>query len=189
MYICIIEHLIMAGATYLDFDKTTAKALKLIRTGDNPNFGLLIICGINLGLRISDLKEIQFKDLLNGQITIVEGKTGKKRVLTVNDNIKDVLKYFKHTVNYSLGGYCFTSQKNTTYSSQQINRLLKKYFMKDTSTHSLRKTFGRRVWDNNNKSDEALIYLSEIFNHTSISITRKYLGIRQEEIANIYMSL
>jgi integrase len=57
------------------------------------------------------------------------------------------------------------------------------------STHSLRKTFGRQVWTNNGESDKALLYLSELFNHSSPAITRRYLGIRQEELDDIYMSL
>jgi len=175
----------MIGATYLDFDKATAKGLKLIRTGDNPTFGLLIVVGINLGLRVGDLLSITFADLRKESFTIKEQKTGKDRELKVNDNIRAVLSYFNEPSEY----FCFRSQKSSVYSSQQVNRLLKKYFNKDTSSHSLRKTFGRRVWNNYGKSDEALLYLSEIFNHTSPSITRKYLGIRQQEINDIYMNL
>ena len=57
------------------------------------------------------------------------------------------------------------------------------------SSHTLRKTFGRRVYNNNNESEKALIYLSEMFNHTSLAVTRLYLGIRQEELNEIYMNL
>ena len=57
------------------------------------------------------------------------------------------------------------------------------------SSHSLRKSFGRQCYEKNNESEKALMYLSEMFNHTSPSITRKYLGIRQEELNNIYMTL
>tara|TARA_R110002051_G_scaffold95783_2_gene165805 strand:- start:1493 stop:1696 length:204 start_codon:yes stop_codon:yes gene_type:complete len=67
---------------------------------------------------------------------------------------------------------------------------MKQYFGKNRiSSHSLRKSFGRRVWENNGKSDEALTYLSEIFNHQSIAMTRKYLGIRADEIKDIYLNL
>ena len=59
----------------------------------------------------------------------------------------------------------------------------------DISTHSLQKAFGRRVWENNNESEKALLYLSDSFNHTSIAITRNYLGLRKEELNDIYMNL
>lgn len=180
----------MIGSTYIDFDLATTKGKKLIRTKENPNFGLLVICGINLGLRIDDLLHLTFKQLKQKEFTIVEGKTGKERILQINDNIRTALSYFEDDLKYQRNGYPFTSQKGSIYSVQHVNRLIKKYFRgKDISSHSLRKSFGRRVWENNNKTDEALLYLSEIFNHQSPAITRKYLGIRAEEIKNIYLNL
>ena len=48
---------------------------------------------------------------------------------------------------------------------------------------------GRRVWENDNQSERALVYLMELFNHSSLAITKRYLGIRQEELDDIYMNL
>ncbi len=50
----------------------------------------------------------------------------------------------------------------------------------------MRKSFGRKVYESCGESEKALNYLSELFNHTSLSVTRRYLGIRQEELNNIY---
>lgn len=61
---------------------------------------------------------------------------------------------------------------------------------KNVSTHSLRKTFGRRVVDMTGADAEmALIKLSEIFNHASPMVTRRYLGLRQEELGEVYDNL
>lgn len=177
----------MTGSTYLDFDKAQGKGMRLIRSGENPNFGLLVICGINLGLRISDLLQLTHGELRQGEINIREKKTGKPRTLTVNENIQQAMEYFRdENPNFN----AFRSQKGSTYSTQHVNRLMKQYFSgKNISSHSLRKTFGRRVWDNQGQSENALMYLSELFNHTSMSLTRKYLGIRAQELQNIYMTL
>ncbi|MDR5590802.1 tyrosine-type recombinase/integrase [Christiangramia sp. SM2212] len=177
----------MQGSTYIDFDKANSKGLKLIRSSENASFGLLIIVGINLGLRISDLLKLTYKHLRSDELEIIEQKTKKRRKLIINDNIKNALKYFEE---YNDEFYAFRSQKNTVYSIQHVNRLMKKHFKgSNISSHSLRKTFGRRVWNNNNQSEKALMYLSELFGHHSISTTRKYLGIRQEELNNIYINL
>ena len=92
-------------------------------------------------------------------------------------------------------GLIFLSQKNTVISTQQVNKLLQEvafsYLLPShcISTHSLRKTFGRRVYEMSNKSENSLMYLSELFNHSSMRLTRIYLGIKQEELNDIYLNL
>ena len=63
---------------------------------------------------------------------------------------------------------------------------------KNSSSHSLRKTFGRRVWlqeCDRGRGDEALLLLADVFGHSNIAITKRYLGIRKEEILSVYDSL
>ena len=81
----------------------------------------------------------------------------------------------------------------TVYSVQRINIILKdlkkryKLHIGNFSCHSLRKTFGRQVYNMSNENSElALVKLMEIFNHSSVSITKRYLGLRQEEILQTY---
>jgi integrase len=175
----------MTGSIFIDFDKALNVGMKLIKNRENPSLGLLIVTGINLGVRVQNLLDFTFEDLRNDSITIIEGKTGKKRTLVVNDNIRSALALFDNNCK----GYAFKSQKGGVYSPQHINRLLKQYFKGKVSTHSLRKTFGRRVWENDSQSERSLIYLSELLNHNSITTTRIYLGIRQMELDNIYINL
>jgi integrase len=142
-------------------------------------------------LRTSDIRTITFEQLNDKVIKIKEQKTNKNRTIVVNQSILDALS--KSTAK-SKTGFVFKSQKNAVISTQQVNRLLKVAFSSllpthCISTHSLRKTFGRRVYENNNQSEKALMYLSELFNHSTMKLTRIYLGIKQEELDNIYMSL
>jgi integrase len=176
---------------YLDFDKTLNKAMKIIKTDKNYKIGFLVVLGINVGLRISDILNITFEELEKDCILITETKTNKKRNIKLNDNVKKALELIK-TRNESSTGFIFTSNQNTVMSKQYVNRILKTMFGSKSlavSSHSLRKTFGRKVWENNNETDKALLYLSELFNHSSPAITKRYLGIRQEELDDIYMSL
>jgi integrase len=176
---------------YLNFDSTLNKALKLIKSDKNYKLGFLVIFGINAGLRISDILKLKHEDMVNDSISLVESKTNKKRVIRLNDNIRSAYTLLKHR-NSETEGYVFISNQNTVYSSQFVNRKLKEIFGSKNlsiSTHSLRKTFGRQVWVNNGESDKALLYLSELFNHSSPAITKRYLGIRQEELDDIYLNL
>ena len=88
------------------------------------------------------------------------------------------------------------SQKGTTFTIQAINRKLKdikkqyKVKIKNFSCHSLRKTFGRQVYNMNDSNAElALVKLSILFNHSSVAITKRYLGIQKEEILQTYSCL
>ncbi|MFD2726287.1 tyrosine-type recombinase/integrase [Hyunsoonleella rubra] len=175
----------MIGSDYIEFDRALNTGFKLLKSKKEKSFGFLIICGINLGLRVQDLLGLTFEELRSGELEIIEGKTKKRRTLIVNDNINKALKSFDELDM----GFCFKSQKQSVFSKQQVNRLMKKYFKGKVSSHSLRKTFGRRVWENDNESERSLVYLSEIFNHSSIQMTRIYLGIRQEELNEVYLSL
>ena len=87
---------------------------------------------------------------------------------------------------------CFKSSRNKAYSIQWINLILKelkyRYNLKVNhfSTHSLRKTFGRKVFESSDNAELALVKLMELFNHSSVAITKRYLGLRQEEILETY---
>lgn len=174
---------------YIDYDRAGAVANKLIKENRKPILGLYIIVSINTGLRISDVLSLKWKDLEGDYIKLKEKKTGKFREIQINDSIKNAVSKFEAN-----SGYIFLSQKGSVYSRQQINKLLKQVFSRqaktlNVSSHSLRKSFGRRVYENNGESEKSLMYLSELFNHTSPAITRQYLGIRQEELNDIYLNL
>ena len=175
---------------YIEFGKVTTTAQKLLKDDKTKLLGLYIIVGANTGLRVSDILNLTWEQLKEDLVTINEKKTGKKKTFKINSIVRDTLSKF----NTDLSGYIFVSQKRTVYRRQTINRLLKEVFAKEAkknniSSHSLRKSFGRRVFENNNESEKSLTYLSELFNHSSVATTRKYLGLRQEELNDIYDNL
>ena len=46
--------------------------------------------------------------------------------------------------------------------------------------------FGRQVYNmNSDNSELALVKLMELFDHNSVAITKRYLGLRQEEILQV----
>jgi integrase len=176
---------------YMNFDSTLNKAMKIIKTEKNYKLAFLAVFGINAGLRISDILKLKHEDLKHDSISLVESKTNKKRIIKLNDNIKKAYSLLLER-NPNTDGFVFTSNQDTVFSTQYVNRMLKTMFGTKNlaiSSHSLRKTFGRQVWSNNGESDKALLYLSELFQHSSQAITKRYLGIRQEELDDIYMSL
>jgi integrase len=127
----------------------------------------------------------------------MEQKTGKKRTIRINSEFqKHVRDCYNALGIEDISEKCFLSRKGTVFSIQRINTRLKeikaRYSVKidHISTHSLRKTFGRKVVDLAGENSEmALIKLSELFNHSGPQVTRRYLGLRQEELMEVYSAL
>ena len=188
----------------LKYSNTTADylvwsdAMNLIRKlakDDNYKMSLLVALGCFTGLRISDILALRWNQILGvSEFTIIEKKTGKKRTLRLNPQLQEhIQECYEHIQPIGVKAPILVSQKGTTFTIQAINRKLKdikkhyKVKIKNFSCHSLRKTFGRQVYTMSGDSAElTLVKLMELFNHSSIAITKRYLGLRQEEILETY---
>ena len=188
----------------LKYSTTTADylvwsdAMNLIRKlakDENYKMSLLIALGCFTGLRISDILALRWEQILSTEeFTIIEKKTGKKRVLRLNPQLQQhIRECYEQIKPISVKSPILVSQKGSVFTIQRINVILKeikrKYRLKvkNFSCHSLRKTFGRQVYNMNSENSElALVKLMELFNHSSLAITKRYLGLRQEEILQTY---
>ena len=173
-------------------------AMNLIRKlakDENYKMSLLVALGCFTGLRISDILALRWNQILGvDEFTIVEKKTGKQRTIRLNPQLQEhIQECYEHIQPIGVKAPILVSQKGTIFTIQAINRILKdikkkyKVKIKNFSCHSLRKTFGRQVYNMNSENSElALVKLMELFNHSSIAITKRYLGLRQEEILQTY---
>jgi integrase len=181
-------------ADYLEWDSNILLISKL-HQDQNYKFSLLIALGSFFGIRISDLLNLKWCDILNTDtLNIIEKKTKKQRTIKINDQLKKHIQAcYKEIKPQSNNDFIFTSQKGSVYSVQRINVVFKEIRVrynlkiKNFSTHTMRKTFGRQVYNNAGSNAElALVKLSELFNHSDIRTTRKYLGLRTEELMKAY---
>ena len=173
-------------------------AMNLIRKlakDENYKISLLIALGCFTGLRISDILALRWKQLLGtDEFTIIEIKTGKQRTIRINSQLQQhIAECYEHINPVGINAPILISQKGTVFTIQRINIILKevkkryKLKVKNFSCHSLRKTFGRQVYNmNNDNADIHFETLMELFNHSSVAITKRYLGLRQEEILQTY---
>lgn len=191
------------AADALDWDEAMRLISRLEEDGRYRD-AMLVASGCFLGLRISDLLTLRWSDLTAGQdFAIVEQKTGKKRVLRTNTELtRHARKCYRELGISDPGKFIFQSSR--TEEDSHINRfralrILKElkygYAVKSAgvfTTHSLRKTFGRRVWMQEcrkNRGEQALLLLMDVYGHSNIQTTKRYLGIRQEEILSVYDAL
>ena len=186
-------------ADYITWDTATNLVRKLYRNGDY-RMSLLIGCGIFFGLRVSDLLTLSWNQILSGdEFVIFEKKTDKRRVIRINEGFKaHIADCYQALGIKDINEPCFLNRYGSVLSLQMINRNFKaikvKYQLKieNFSTHSLRKTWARQVYENENsqgRGDMALLKLSEIMNHSCPSITRRYIGLRQQELGEVYDNL
>ncbi|RHL88491.1 site-specific integrase [Bacteroides intestinalis] len=179
---------------YLQWDEAM-KLIRLLYKDANYKMSLLISVGCFWGLRISDILSLRWKDILNmDEFSIIEHKTGKQRTIRINPQLKrHIADCYKQINPIGINAPVLVSQKGTVYTIQRINIILKeikanyKLSIKNFSCHSLRKTFGRQVYNQNADNAElALVKLMELFNHSNVAITKRYLGLRQEELLHTY---
>ena len=182
-------------ADYIEWTTAINLVHRLYKDKDYK-MSLLIGCGIFFGLRISDILQLSWNMLLDdSSFELIEKKTQKRREVRINKGFqKHIWDCYNALLITDKSEKCFKSRERRVYSIQIINMLLKdikkKYGIKSVknfSTHSLRKTFGRHVYERADSNGEmALIMLSELFNHSNIAITKRYLGLRKEEIMGCY---
>lgn len=186
------------------FSKTTSdylewnQAMNLIRNlynDGNYKMSLLIAMGAFWGLRISDILALKWEQVMNrDEFSLEEKKTKKPRDIKINSQLKRHITDCHDKINPRTGTeYIFTSQKGSVYSIQRINVILKdmksKYNLKikNFSSHSLRKCFGREVFNRSGSNAElSLVRLSQLFNHSNPAVTRRYLGITHKELLETY---
>ena len=141
----------------------------------------LFTFGINTGLRISDIVPIMVGDVRGKLYTdLSEQKTAKKRRIHLYSIQGEILEYCEGKAD---GDFLFPSAKGGHISTTQAYRILVRagewIGRDDIGTHSMRKTFGYHYY----RQTLDIATLMVIFNHSSQAVTRRYIGIENEEIA------
>ncbi len=181
----------------MDWDDFKSLIGKLERDGEYK-FCLLITIGVFTGLRISDLLQLKFSQFESDILTIQEQKTKKTRRIKINPDLKEIVERIKiRMVATDINQYIFLNRYGTkpidkSYVNVKLKEIVKRYDINidgNVSSHLFRKTLGNRVLRLNNYSNEAVILLMDLFCHTSPAVTKRYLGLREQEIHNVYDSL
>lgn len=161
--------------------------------GKDPKYALLFKFGLNTGLRISDILPLKVKDIYNenGQfreyLILKEQKTSKEKKIKLNNAIRKNLDDYVNTQQLSGNEYFFHSRKGAHIGRVQAYRVLKEgseaLGIENFGTHSLRKTWGYWTYK---MSKYNIGLIMDTFNHSSQSITLKYIGVTQDQKDELY---
>jgi integrase len=192
----------MKSADYVEWNKLkeVVQSLQADRRRSGAKMALFINLGMHVALRVSDLTRLKWADLMTDEndiaqpvkkLVVVEKKTKKTRHIALSDEIRDFIASTysgqcpdEYVFQNRLGGVV-----STRYLNEEFKRIAKRYNVcVDTfSTHSLRKTWARHKMELNPADPMRFHQISEALNHSDLGVTRRYLGIKQEEIDNLYL--
>ncbi|MFC0558863.1 tyrosine-type recombinase/integrase [Halalkalibacter alkalisediminis] len=148
---------------------------------------LLFVLGINTGLRISQMLELQYSDVINENVPrdylIIINKSQKENI-HLNHKVKQAILSYIRQGKFKQDDYLFqSSNKKAPITRQQAYRIINQAAIEagisdKIGTHTLRKTFGYHGY----KQGVAISLLQRRFNHETRGATLRYIGINDEKI-------
>jgi len=165
--------------------KDIARVEKILKKQSLRDY-LLFVTGTNCGLRISDILNLDVKDVRGKTyISIIEKKTGKPKRFPINSKLKPLLEKFTQGRNDDEP--LFLSIFNHRMERTQCYRIIRDACCAagigcKIGTHTLRKTFGYHHY----QKFKDVAVLQTIFNHYSPNVTLRYIGITQDMIDESY---
>ncbi|MDR2198589.1 MAG: tyrosine-type recombinase/integrase [Deltaproteobacteria bacterium] len=175
---------------------------KILRSGANGvRNETLFVLGINSVFRVSDLLNLKVGDVaedgeLKETLVIKENKTGKIHQTALNESALKVLDEYLRELgglkNLPADRLLFTSRHttDTPISRQRLFQILKKAAteagVENFGPHSLRKTFAYHVYK---ASANNIGLIQRLLNHCSPGVTKKYIGIDQEDMDTACLNL
>ena len=170
--------------------------IKTFLLEDNIRDYLLFVLGVNTALRVGDILKLRKSDVVkNGKVRdmlrLRIGKTNREQRIALNANVKKAVNtYLK--MNPELKDYepLFTGRRGLVPMSRvnawkRLQRIAKRFDLEDFGFHSLRKTWGY----NARKAGVDISIISEKLGHSSIAVTRRYLGITDDEVNAIELAI
>lgn len=154
---------------------------------------LLFTIGVNSALRSVDLRNLKVSDVLDNKGDIKKylytrvKKTKREIKITINRAMREAIEYYLSKAKvFNPDQYLFKSKR----SDKPIDNVALFYLIKKWtkavglvnerySAHSLRKTWGYQARVYHGASIEMI---SEKLGHRSTKVTRRYIGISQEEV-------
>ena len=170
------------------------KSIKRILS-NNPRNLLLFVVGVNSGLRTQDLLSLKIKDVkdlkIGQSVTVTEKKTGKTNILLVNKEIKEALDAYLKSENHMDNHYLFKSRKgsNAPLTTYAVTMYVQQWcdainLPGNYGAHTLRKTWCYHQRKTHGTSWEVI---AKRLNHSSPSITRRSIGVKEEEVEEVLM--
>lgn len=179
---------------YMTLDESL-KLLEVIRKYGNKNKErdyAIVTFFLNCGMRLSELVNINLKDIGSDNSLRILGKGNKERILYLNDSCLKALDDYKKVRGEAKDKEAlFLSRSKTRISAKTIQFFMKKYFMlaglshKHLSTHKLRHTAATLMYQYGGTD---IRVLKDILGHENISVTQIYTHTNPKQVKNAILN-
>lgn len=170
---------------------TMDECLRIFQVVDNPKHKLLLLIGYGAGLRVSEIVNLKWKDILFSEykIHISNAKGKKDRMVMLPFSIVQSLEIYRQLYNgkhYVFEGQ-FAGEPYSTTSVQQVMRdaLKKSGLEKKASVHTLRHSFATHLLE----SGTDIRYIQQFLGHSSIKTTTIYTHLTKSAVDKIQSPL
>ena len=150
----------------------------------NKQLAMTFMLQANLGLRISDVLKLKPSTFKNDKLEVIEKKTGKLQYRTINRNLKELI--YEYALENNIKSNDYLIQVKVRAIQKQLAIIANYLNLTNISSHSFRKLFGVTVYNQTNGNIELL---KELFNHSSISTTQRYIKVSQKQIDEVSSSI
>lgn len=150
----------------------------------NKQLAMTFMLQANLGLRISDVLKLKPSTFKNDKLEVIEKETGKLQYRTINRNLKELI--YEYALENNIKSNDYLIQVKVRAIQKQLAIIANYLNLTNISSHSFRKLFGVTVYNQTNGNIELL---KELFNHSSISTTQRYIKVSQKQIDEVSSSI
>jgi site-specific recombinase XerD len=162
------------------------EVIRILKSIPNLKHKAIISCIYSSGLRISELLNLQLKDIDTHrmQIRIVKGKGNKDRVVGLSKMFLLVLQ--RYVADYNPKDYVFNGESGGRYSETSIRNILRAACLKagvrkKVTPHTLRHSYATHMLENG----VDIRYIQELLGHSRPETTMIYAHVAQKKLVNI----
>jgi len=174
----------------LEYDE----ALAFLSQITDPRDRAIVIVMLYMGLRISEVVQLNATDILPGTEGItIRGKGGKERYIPVHETVLEAVMAYKAVrldpLPDELGEPLFVSKHRRRIHPSTVRKLIKRYAgaaetldnrkRKRMSPHKLRHTFATLLL----QGDVDIRYIQELLGHENLSTTQIYTSVNRADLS------
>jgi integrase len=144
----------------------------------------IVLTALRTGMRKAEIANLQWSqvDLKNGELEVIKTKSGKKRIIPINEDLYQMLRLLREKKDNSEFVFQYVDQKtgkrkHLRFFRRSFENACRRANIKGFTFHDLRHTFASRLV----RSGVDLITIKDLLGHYSVKTTERYTHSNREQ--------